>query len=92
MSYLYTSQKGISLKEIIGKLGNKNYDFIEFRCKWVNENGEEQDVFFGACSYKDGVLSSLDGVSYSLDDLYDKWEETSDGGQKILTVWEYGGE
>ena len=92
MSYLHTGEKCIPLKEIIEKLGNKNYDFIEFRCKWVNENGKEQDAFFGGCFYKNGVLTSLDGCTYSLDDLYDEWEETSDGSQNILTVWEYGGE
>lgn len=92
MSYLYTGQKGILLKEIIEKLGNKNYDFIEFRCRWVDENGEEQDDLFGACSYRDGVLIPLDGDSYSLDDLYTEWEETFSNDKVILTVWEYGGE
>lgn len=92
MGYLYTGEKGIPLKEIIGKLGNKNYDFIEFRCRWVDENGEEQDDFIGACSYKDDVLTPLDGDSYSLYDLYDEWEETFYNDQMMLTVWEYGEE
>lgn len=90
MSYLCIGERGISLKEIIGKLGNKNYDFIECRCKWVDKNGEEQDDFIGACSYKGGVLTSLDGDSYSLDDLYVEWEETFSNDKVVLTVWEYG--
>lgn len=90
MGYLYTGGKGISLKEIIKNLGNKNYDFIECRCRW-NDNGQEQDDFFGACSYSDGVLTSLDGDSYSLDDLYVEWKELiDDDGQMVLTVWSYG--
>lgn len=97
MGYLYTGEKGISLKEIIEKFGNKNYDFIECRCKWIDVNGQEQDEFFGACSYKDGILTPLDGDSYSLDDLYIEWEEFvdieekyTDNGGLVLTVWEYG--
>lgn len=97
MGYLYTGEKGIPLKEIIKKLGNKNYDFIECRCKWVNKYGQKQDDFFGACCYKDGILTSLDGDSYSLDDLYTEWEEFVDVDEKyidngglVLTVWEYG--
>lgn len=89
MSYLYTGEKGVPLKEIIEKLGNKNYSYIECRCKWVDENGQEQDDFFGACSYKDGILAPLDGDSYSLDDLYTEWEESKDDEKLILTVWEY---
>lgn len=97
MGYLYTGEKGIPLKEIIEKLGNKNYDFIECRCKWKDENGKEIDDFFGVCSYKDGILTPLDGDSYSLDDLYIEWEEVvdtdekyTDNGGLMLTVWEYG--
>ena len=90
MNYLYTNEKGILLKEIIGKLGNKNYDFIECRCKWIDKNGEEQDDFIGACSYKDDVLTPLDGDFYSLDDLYIEWEETFSNDKVVLTVWEYG--
>lgn len=97
MEYLYTGDKGIPLKDIIKNLGNKNYDFIECRCKWIDEKGQERDDFFGACSYGDGVLISLEGDSYSLDDLYVEWEEFidvnkkyTDNGGRILTVWEQG--
>ena len=57
MSYLYTGEKGIPLKDIIKSLGNKNYKYIECRCKYISENGQEQDDLFGACSYINGELS-----------------------------------
>ncbi len=91
--------KGISLREIIEKLGNKSYKFIECRCKWTDENDKEHDDFFGCCSYdsENKALSSLDGDSYSLDNRYAEYEEwTDDGediadnGELILTVWEKG--
>ena len=97
MSYLYTGEKGIPLKDIIKSLGNKNYRYIECRCKYISENGQKQDDLFGACSYINGELKALDGDSYSLDDLYIEWEEFvdieeehTDNGSLILTVWEYG--
>lgn len=90
MSYLNTGEKGIPLKEIINRLGNKNYCCIECRCKWIDRNNQEQDDFFGACSYIDGALYPLDGDSYSLDDLYIEWEETVEDGKLILIVWEWG--
>lgn len=96
MGYLYTGKKGIPLKEIIEKLGNKNYDLIECRCKWTDDEQEHDDLF-GYCSYRNGNLVPLDGDFYSLDDLYIEWEEfidinkkyTDDGGL-VLTVWEHG--
>lgn len=97
MGILYTGEKGIPLKDIIKSLGNKNYKYIVCRCKYISENGQEQDDLFGACSYINGELKALDGDSYSLDDLYIEWEESvdieeeyTDNGSLILTVWEYG--
>ena len=90
MSYLYTGEKGVPLKDIIKSLGNKNYEYIECRCKWTNDNGQEQDDLFGACSYRDGILIPLDEDSYSLDDLYVEWEENIEDKELILTVWEWG--
>ena len=91
MRYLNTGEKGIPLKEIINRLGNKNYCCIECRCKWIDRNNQEQDDFFGACSYEDGVLAPLDGDTYSLEDLYIEWKETDDdNGNYSLIVWEYG--
>ena len=87
-----TGMKGTPLKEIIKKLGNKSYSFIEVRCKW-KENEYNYDEFIGACSYdnKTKNLIPLDSDSYSLDDLYEEWEEWKDGNDQInLTVWAIG--
>lgn len=89
---LETGTKGISLREIIAKLGNKTYSYIECRCKWSEEE-EQIDMFFGCCSYdnKTNILTPLDGDSYSLDDLYIEWEEfDDDNGQICLIVWKNG--
>lgn len=96
MAFINTGYKGIPLREIIKQLGNKDYNFIEIRCKWKEKN-EEFDEFIGACSYKKGELMPLDGDTYSLDDLYVEYKEwvdleenEVDGGKLILTVWELG--
>lgn len=90
--YLNTGEKGKSLREIIEELGNKSYNTIECRCLYML-NGQEQDDFFGDCSYdaETKTLKSLDGDSYSLDDLYIKWKESLDcENNNRLIVWEYG--
>lgn len=87
-----TGKKGIPLKEIIKRLGNKSYPYINCRCKW-KENEYNYDEYFGSCSYnsKTETLTPLDYDSYSLDDLYEEWEEwEDDNGQINLTVWEIG--
>ena len=87
-----TGKKGIPLKEIIKKLGNKSYYYIDCCCKW-EENGYEHIEYFGSCSYdsKTETLTPLDDDSYSLDDLYEEWEEWEDNkGRTCLTVWEIG--
>ena len=94
-----TGETGKPLREIIEELGNKSYPYIECRCKWTDPDGTKHDEFWGSCSYdnKTGELTSLDHDSYSLDDLYDEWDEWQDleekhfdGGQILLTVWEHG--
>lgn len=92
MSIIITGKTGIPLKDIIAKLGNKSYICIECRCKWT-ENNEEYDELFGGCSYdnKTQTLTPLDGDSYSLNDLYEEYEEFYDtDGNNYLTVWERG--
>ena len=87
-----TGERWISLKDIIKKLGNKSYSFIEFRCKW-KENKYDYDEFFFFFFYnnKTKILTPLDYDSYSLEDLYEEWEEwKDDNGQINLTVWEQG--
>lgn len=94
-----TGTTGIPLSKIIEQLGNKFYPYIECRCKWTEEDGTEHDEFCGSCSYDNstGKLTPLDHDSYSLEDLYDEWEETQyldegyfDGEPILLTVWEHG--
>ncbi len=89
MSFLYTGETGTPLRDIIQSLGNKSYACIYERCKWIDRYGIEQDDFFGACSYDavDKKLSPLDGDTYSLNDLFEEWEETEEGN---LVVWERG--
>ena len=90
MAYVYTGEKGKPLKDIIFSLGNRNYDYIECRCKWVDKDGKENDDLFGECSYKDGILNPLDGDTYSLDDLYIEYKERFENNKWYLAVWEAG--
>ena len=79
--FLYTGEIGIPLREIL----DKPYDIIECRCRWM-ENGGICDELFGFCKWDGENLISLDGDSYSLDDLYVKWKDEGDR----LVVWEEG--
>jgi hypothetical protein len=85
-----TGTTGIPLREIIKQLGNKSYSYIVFRCKWTDKDGKIYDEFWGSCSYnsKTKELTSFDGDSYSLDDLYDEWKEYA--LKDVLVVWEHG--
>ncbi len=90
---IYICGCGSKLIDIIRQFGNKSYDFVEFRCKYKDSNGKIWDDFFGACSYdgKTGKLTPLDGDCYSLDDIFNMWEESTDNdGNPVLTVWEDG--
>lgn len=87
MGIINTGEHGITLKEILSCYDNKNFETIECRCVWYDENDEFFDELFGFCQYKNGELISLDGDSYSLDDLYIMSEERENGW---LTVYEYG--
>ena len=92
MSIIITGERGIPLKTIIDKLGNKSYSYIEVRCRW-EKNEYNYDEYIGSCSYdnKTKTLSPHDFDSYSLDDLYEEWEEwKDDNGHINLTVWEWG--
>jgi len=89
---IYTGERGIPLRTIIDKLGNKSYPYIEVRCRW-EENEYNYNEYIGSCSYdnKTETLTPLDYDSYSLDDLYEEWEEWKDDNGRInLTVWEGG--
>ena len=54
-----------------------------------NGGTEELDMFTGICRYEiNGTLLSLDGDIYNLDDEICRYEEeTSENGEKALTVW-----
>ena len=75
-----------TLKEIIELLGNKDYEYIEFRCLYT-VNKKTCDEFYGACKYKDKQLYPIDYDSYSLNDKFIKWKEWEKHGKKYLTVW-----
>lgn len=99
MAVIETGTTGRPLKDIIEELGNKSYPLIECRLKWTDENGNENDDFWGECAYDADKkeLIPLDGDSYSLEDLYEEYEEwldeeekIADGGAICLTVWEQG--
>lgn len=65
-----------TLKEIIQFYGNKDYDYIEERFKWVMDNGNGiEDAFTGCFSYKNGKIINLDGDCHYLKDTYDEYEE-----------------
>lgn len=97
MSILYTGGEGTTLRDIIAQYDNIDFDYIEYRCKWTDEDGNKNDDFIGVCSYRDGELIAGDGDIYSLDDQFIHWErwvdydeEFADGGAMCLTVWEKG--
>ena len=85
------------LIDIIRELGNKDYPYIEFRELAENYEGEVVDSFKGSASCKDGILETMDIEDYSLDDEFDRYEETVatqgtlngqiNEGDNILTVW-----
>ena len=92
MAIIGTEKTKIPLSEIIEKLGNKSYPYIECRIQWERD-GKKYDKFWGACAYssKTKTLMSLDTGSYLLEDLYEKWEEWKNSrGEDCLTVWENG--
>ena len=92
MAIINAGKTGTPLSEIIERLGNKSYSYIECRIQW-EQNGKKYDEFWGACAYngKTKALMPLDMDSYSLEDLYEKWEEWQNGkGEDCLTVWEAG--
>lgn len=55
---------------------------IMYRCNSPLE--EEEDMLFGYCRWTGTELESVDGDSYYLNDVVDKYEYDSDGD---LIVW-----
>ena len=83
MAIIDSGLVGTPLKDIIA---GRDFDYIECRVKWTDEDGFERDEYWGACQSRAGELYSLDADTYSLNDRYVDWEV--EGSR--LTVWEQG--
>lgn len=63
---------------------NKDYDYISWRIavpEHLQEKFNDTTLFIGAAASKDGKLISLDGDSYSEDEVvlsYKEWTEVAD--------------
>lgn len=65
---------------------NKDYDYISWRMN-APEDWIEEDILVGACKSKNGKLISIDGDSYSENEVIVRYEEWSDDDFKNgLTV------
>lgn len=73
----------MTLKEVLKKFNNKNFDMIEYRGR-THVDGKEKEYLVGFASYKDKMLISLDGDNYHLDDKISKYELYKDNW---LVVW-----
>lgn len=94
--YLITGEYGTPLKDILKIFGNANIPIIECRTYYEDKDDPcgKRDDLFGFCEYKDGKLLSLDGDTYSLEDLYTKWElvvnyDKEDYVDRLI-VWQIG--
>lgn len=77
-----------TLESIIIEVLPDSFDIIEERMFWEDEDGTKHDVLSGFCKYKDGELISIDGDSYSLQDLYEDEYRLNNWGDDIhLTVY-----
>lgn len=74
--------KLMQLKDAIQQ-DDRDYDYIEYRYHLKRKNGQVEDIFVGACSYKDGEIISLDGDDYSLEDYIESYEIR----EKDMTVY-----
>lgn len=85
-----TNEETLSLKQIIKRLGEKNYSYVEQRIKYFQNDGQQFNIFSGCFSIIDGKINSLDGDAYSEEDIYAEWEEwIGEGGNKCLTVYRH---
>ena len=71
---------------------NKDYDYICWRVNIDETDREligEDDIFFGCCRSENGKLISLDGDTYSEDEIvlsYEEWSNPERGIVNGLTV------
>ena len=73
----------MTLSEVL-RLYNKEFDVIEYR-KIISVDSDDVDVLSGMASYKNKMLISLDGDTYSLNDEIIKHELYKNNW---LVVWE----
>ena len=66
------------VKDLIKK---KDYDYISWRLE-PPKDWFEEDILAGACKSKDGKLISIDGDSYSENEVVIRYEEWSDNDFK----------
>ena len=77
---------------------NKDYDYISWRLaipEHLQETFNDTTLFFGVAASKDGELMSLDGDSYSEDEVvlsYEEWSEPENkvvNGLTVVLEWDY---
>lgn len=74
----------MTIRDAIIKLNLNDIDIMQ-RFYYVHKNNEIEDMLFGYCSYKDGILYSLDGDTYSLDAEISDYEiEVFDDGPMLV--------
>lgn len=67
---------------------NKDYDYISWRVT-LTEKAGGGDMFFGCTASKNGELISLDGDTYSKEEVvlsYEEWLKPEEGIENGLTV------
>ena len=69
----------MTLSDILKNFKSKDFDVIEYRSKI-----KEGDILVGMASYKNKMLTSLDGDNYCLRDEIEKYELYKDNW---LVVW-----
>ncbi len=80
-----------TFEEIVEKLGNKSYPYIEIRVIFIHK-GKENDELYGICAYdnKTKEMTPLDQNDYSIKDHFSKWEEwQNQDDETCLTLWKY---
>lgn len=90
MHYLEKRVGGTPLISIIEQLGNKAYEKIICRCKYIDSRGDLNDDITSSCTYdaKTGLKSTINKVT--LEDTFNDWKESEINGAPVLTVWYNG--
>lgn len=73
----------MTLSDILKSFKNKDFDVIEYRTN-APANSKEKDILSGMAAYKNKMLVSLDGDTYHLSDVIEKYELYREGW---LVVW-----